>query len=160
MSERGPYTDQAYSQPEANVAAARRTNAVPHLSSSLAFPTANSTCRKREIPRCLASLKRKTPVCVDCLFSQAHKPPWRSKSKKKHSIQKISDNYPGAKVSTDQLMSAQQALIPQMSRFLTNLRVTGATIFVDHFQITSTCSWWAISLSKRPSLPKRRTRDF
>ena len=36
-------------------------------------------------------------------------------------------------MSTDQLMSAQPGLIPQMSGFLTNSRVTGATISVDHF---------------------------
>ena len=30
-------------------------------------------------------------------------------------------------------MSAQPGLIPQMSGFLTNLRITGATVFVDHY---------------------------
>jgi hypothetical protein len=33
----------------------------------------------------------------------------------------------------DQLVSAQPGLIPQMAGFLTNLRIWGATIFVDHF---------------------------
>ena len=33
----------------------------------------------------------------------------------------------------DHLVSAQPGLIPQMSGFLTNLRITGATIFVDHY---------------------------
>ncbi len=33
----------------------------------------------------------------------------------------------------DQLVSAQPGLVPQMSGFLTNLRIWGATIFVDHF---------------------------
>ena len=37
-------------------------------------------------------------------------------------------------MSTDQLMSAQPGLIPQMNGFfLTNSRKTGATISVDHF---------------------------
>ena len=33
----------------------------------------------------------------------------------------------------DQLVSAQPGLIPQMAGFLTNLRIWGATLFVDHF---------------------------
>ncbi len=33
----------------------------------------------------------------------------------------------------DQLVSAQPGLIPQMSGFLTNMRIWGATVFVDHF---------------------------
>jgi hypothetical protein len=33
----------------------------------------------------------------------------------------------------DQMVSAQPGLIPQMDGFLTNLRIWGATIFVDHF---------------------------
>ncbi len=33
----------------------------------------------------------------------------------------------------DQLVSAQPGLIPQMACFLTNLRIWGATIFVDLF---------------------------
>ena len=33
----------------------------------------------------------------------------------------------------DQLVSAQPGLIPQMAGFLTNLRIWGATICVDHY---------------------------
>ncbi len=33
----------------------------------------------------------------------------------------------------DTSVSAQPGLVPQMSGFLTNLRIWGATIFVDHF---------------------------
>ncbi len=33
----------------------------------------------------------------------------------------------------DQLVLAQPGLIPQMAGFLTNLRIWGATVFVDHF---------------------------
>ena len=33
----------------------------------------------------------------------------------------------------DHLVSAQPGLIPQMSGSLTNLRITGATVFVDHY---------------------------
>jgi hypothetical protein len=70
---------------------------------------------------------------VACLFSQAHKRPWRSKLKQKHPICKPTDNAPGKRVSMDQMVSTQPGLIPQMSGHLTNLRVMGATIFADHF---------------------------
>jgi hypothetical protein len=33
----------------------------------------------------------------------------------------------------DQMVSAQPGLIPQLSGHLTNLRIMGTTIFVDHF---------------------------
>jgi hypothetical protein len=40
---------------------------------------------------------------------------------------------PGAKASTDQLVSAQPGLIPQISGKLTHQRVNGATVFDNHF---------------------------
>jgi hypothetical protein len=39
----------------------------------------------------------------------------------------------GAKASTDQLVSAQPGLIPQISGKLTRQRVNEATVSVDHF---------------------------
>jgi hypothetical protein len=42
-------------------------------------------------------------------------------------------NAPGKCVSMDQMVSAQPGLIPQMAGFLTNLRIWGAMIFVDHY---------------------------
>ncbi len=65
-----------------------------------------------------------------CLFGQAHKCPWRSKSKQKHPIRKPTDDAPGKRSSLDQMVSG---LIPQMSGRLTNLRIMGATVFVDHY---------------------------
>ena len=35
-------------------------------------------------------------------------------------------------VSIDQIVSAQLGLIPQISGYLTNMRIWGATVFVDH----------------------------
>ena len=86
-----------------------------------------------KIPNCLAALKGRCPICVACLFGQAHKRPWRSKSKQKHPIRKPTDDAPGKKASLDLMVSAQPGLIPQISERLTNLRVMAATIFVDHF---------------------------
>jgi hypothetical protein len=47
------------------------------------------------IPKQLASLKGCCPICIPCLFGQAHKRPWQSKSKQKHPICKPTDNAPG-----------------------------------------------------------------
>jgi len=70
---------------------------------------------------------------VACLFGQAHKRPWQTKSKQKHPICKPTDDAPGKKASLDQMVPAQPGLIPQMSGRLTNLRVMAATSVVDHF---------------------------
>jgi hypothetical protein len=86
-----------------------------------------------KIPKRLAALKGCCPICVACLFGQAHKRPWRSKSKQKHPIRKPTDDAPGKKASLDLMVSAQPGLIPQIIERLTNLRVMAATIFVDHF---------------------------
>ena len=51
---------------------------------------------KHEIPKRLALLKGGCPICIPCLFGQAHKRPWRSKSKQLHPIRKKSDDHPGA----------------------------------------------------------------
>ncbi len=48
-------------------------------------------------------------------------------------ICKPTDNAPGKRASMDQMVSAQPGLIPQMSGRLTNLRIMGATVFVDHY---------------------------
>ena len=50
-----------------------------------------------------------------------------------HPICKSTDDAHGMRVSIDQMVSAQPGLILQMSRHLTNLRIMGATIFVNHF---------------------------
>jgi hypothetical protein len=81
----------------------------------------------------LASLKGCCPICEACLFGQAHKHPLHSKSKQQHPICKPTDNAPEKQASMDHMVSAQPGLIPQTSGCLTNLRVMGATIFVDHF---------------------------
>jgi hypothetical protein len=97
------------------------------------FPKLITMAEKGEIPKRLAALKGRCPICVACLFGQAHKRPWRSKSKQEHSIRKPTDDAPGKKASLDQMVSAQPGLIPQMSGHLTHLRVMAATVFVDHF---------------------------
>jgi hypothetical protein len=97
------------------------------------FPKLITMAEKGEIPKHLASLKGCCPICVACLFGQAHKRLLQSKSKQKHPICKPTDNAPGKKASLDQMVSAQPGLIPQMSGCLTNLHNMAATIFVEHF---------------------------
>ncbi len=97
------------------------------------FPKLIVMAEKGINPKCLASLKGLCPICVACLFGQAHKCPWLSKSKQKHPIHKPTDDAPGKRASIDTLVSAQPRLIPQMSGSLTNLRIMGATVIVDHY---------------------------
>jgi hypothetical protein len=97
------------------------------------FPKLIVMAEKGIICKHLASLKGWCPICVSCLFGQAHKRPWCSKSKQKHPICKPTDDAPGKRASMDALVSAQPGLIPQMSGNLTNLRIMGATVIVDHF---------------------------
>jgi hypothetical protein len=99
----------------------------------LHFPKLIVMAKNGEIPCRLATLKGRCPICLPCLFGMAHKRPWRSKSKQTHSIQKKSDNHPGARVSMDHLVSAQPGLIPQISGRFTSMRITGGTVIVDHY---------------------------
>ena len=75
------------------------------------FPKLITLAEKGKIPKRLASLKGRCPICIPCLFGKAHKCPWHSKSKELHPIQRKSDNYPGARASMDHLVSAQPGLI-------------------------------------------------
>ena len=68
---------------------------------------------------------------MSCVFGMSHRKPWRTKSAFK-TIRKESETEPGDCVSINQLVSAQPGLIPQMTGFLTNMRIWGATVFVDH----------------------------
>jgi hypothetical protein len=96
------------------------------------FPHLIVLGEKGQIPKQLASLKEHCPIYVACLFGHAHKCPWQSKSKQKYPIRKPTDDTPGNRASMDTLVSAQPGLIPQMSGSLTNLRIMGTTVFVDH----------------------------
>ncbi len=68
------------------------------------FPKLIVMARQGVIPKPLASLKGRCPLCVACLFGQAHKRPWQSKSKQKHPICKPTDNAPGKRALMDQIV--------------------------------------------------------
>ena len=74
------------------------------------------------------------PVCASCMFGQAHRKPWRTKAKSsKKKIRRDDDTAPGKGTSTNQLVSNQPGLVPQVSGRLTSARIVGATVYVDHF---------------------------
>lgn len=95
------------------------------------FPTLIRMAESGRIKRSLAKLKERVPVCMSCIFGRAHRRPWRNKGTP-GTICKESETEPGHYVSIDQLVSAQPGRIPQMSGFLTNQRIWGATVFFDH----------------------------
>ena len=95
------------------------------------FPSMILMAERGQIKRSLAKLKDRVPVCISCIFGTSHRRPWRSKGTP-GSIRKDDETEPGDCVSMDQLVSAQPGLIPQMSGFLTNARIWGSTVFVDH----------------------------
>ena len=61
------------------------------------------------------------------------KRPWRHKGLIRKTIRKKEQNFPGAKVSTDQLVVAQPGLVPRISGRHTKDRICGATGFYDHY---------------------------
>ncbi len=67
------------------------------------FPKLITMAEQGEIPKRLSALKGCCPICVACLFGQAHKHPWQSKSEQKHPICKPADDAPGKKTSLDQM---------------------------------------------------------
>ena len=95
------------------------------------FPTLIKMAESNKIPKKLSKLKNRIPVCMSCVFGMSHRKPWRTKGTPK-AIRKESETEPGDCISIDQLVSAQPGLIPQMTGFLTNMRIWGATVFVDH----------------------------
>eukprot|EP00957_Ditylum_brightwellii_P204611 15340125-Ditylum_brightwellii.AAC.3 len=88
------------------------------------------------VPRRFIHLEEedRIPICASCMFGQAHKKPWRTKSKSsKKKIWRDTDDAPGKGTSTDQLVSNQPGLVPQVSGRLTRAQVVGVTVYVDHF---------------------------
>ena len=84
------------------------------------------------IPKELLHFKDKpAPLCVSCEFSHAKKR--SSYSSKKGPIRKSTQNLPGSAVSTDQLVSAQPGLVPQVGGRLTRDRIWAANVAVDHY---------------------------
>ena len=58
------------------------------------FPKLITMAENGEIPKRIAALRGRSPICVACLFGQAHKCPQQTKSKQKHPICKPTDDAP------------------------------------------------------------------
>ena len=85
-------------------------------------------------PSKFKKLKNKKILCPSCIFGRMRKRPWRVKGdNNKKNIRKPNQNYPGAKISTDQLVVAQPGLVPRLSGRHTKDRICGATGFFDHY---------------------------
>ncbi len=83
------------------------------------------------IPRKYAKIK--PPLCPSCIMGKQHRKPWRGRGKRRRSIRRPDETFPGANTSTDQMISPFGGLIPQMKGKLMRARYYAATIFVDHF---------------------------
>ena len=74
----------------------------------------------------LAKLKNRKPV----VLGRSRRQLWRPKNTP-YTIRKESETEPGNCVSIYQIVSAQPGRIPQIYGYLTNMRIWGATVFVD-----------------------------
>ena len=86
--------------------------------------------QKGVLPKEFTKLKQDLPPCASCLFGKQRRRPRTTLSS--GSIRQEHHDHPGAAVSTDQIISAQPGLVPQVSGTLTNERITAVTVFVDH----------------------------
>ncbi|KAL7466425.1 hypothetical protein ACHAXS_006718, partial [Conticribra weissflogii] len=87
------------------------------------------------LPKKFLKLRNASPPCVSCLFGQAHRKPWRSKTTTNGSTSTLrgeSLTKPGQTVGVDNLISAQPGLVPQNKGTLTRARIWAATVFVDY----------------------------
>ena len=106
----------------------RHHYALNHLSRHAMYNLASAGV----LPKKFLKYKTTSPFCASCTFGKAHRRQWRHKGPKSSHIRHSDDNIPGACVSSDQLVSAQPGLIPQISGRLTSSRIHCATLFVDH----------------------------
>ena len=96
----------------------------------LPFSVIKNLAKQRILPYYLHKVE--PPKCPGCLYSKAHRRPWRHKPKKKiRKIQKA--QYPGHIVSVDQRESPVPGLLPQTKGQHTRQRFTCATVFVDQY---------------------------
>eukprot|EP00957_Ditylum_brightwellii_P175346 13348577-Ditylum_brightwellii.AAC.1 len=65
------------------------------------------------------------------MFGEAHHRAWRTKGNKE-AVCNANETSPGDGTSTDQLVRGQSGLVLQISGWLANKGITGATIYVDN----------------------------
>ena len=97
----------------------------------LPFPSMIKLAENGNIDNSFTKLKNRQPVCMSYVFVRSHRQPWISKNTP-CTISKESETEPVDCVSKDQIVSEQPGLIPQIYGHLANIRIWGATVFVDH----------------------------
>ena len=85
------------------------------------------------LPTKFRAVLKKPPLCISCVFGKMQKRKWRTSKDDFRPIRKDSESFPGARVSTDQIISAQPGLLPRMEGGHTRARIWAATVFKDHF---------------------------
>ncbi len=86
------------------------------------------------LPKKFVKLNNKSPLCVSCLFGQAHCKPWQSKPTTDGTTSTLcSDRISkaGQMIGIDHLILAQPGRVPQNKGTMTRARIWAATIFVD-----------------------------
>jgi hypothetical protein len=102
-----------------------------YRSGHIPIPKMFELCKRGYFPRRFLELKDAKLVCPSCVFGKCKRKPWRNKGKP-GSLRSQNENYPGAKVSIDHVISAQPGLVPRMDGRHTRDRVTGGCIFIDN----------------------------
>ena len=72
------------------------------------------------------------PIYIAYLKGKQHQRPWRGRGKQIRSICRPQDNFPGARISTNQMYSQVGGLIPQVYGILTKARYKAVTVFVNY----------------------------
>ena len=93
----------------------------------------NSMINSGLLPTKFRKVLKDPPICISCIFGKMQRRKWRTSKDNYNPIRHESENYPGARVSVDQLISAQPGLVPRMEGGHTRARIWAATVFKDHF---------------------------
>ena len=99
-----------------------------HLSKSNMF----KMCENGELPSKFLALKDKTVICPSCVIGNMKRKPWRYKNGDSK-IRQDKENFSGACVSVDQLVSKQPGLLPRQDGKHSLDIITGATVYHDNF---------------------------
>ena len=89
-------------------------------------------CKLGVLPKRFLKLRDNLSPCASCMFGQAHRRPWRNKTSASTvggTIRNPKSPVPGEKACTDQLVSAQQGLVPQDKGLPTRARIWGAKYY-------------------------------
>ena len=85
------------------------------------------------IPRNISKTRNPLP-CVDFIFGNVHKRPWRTKGKQSSgSIRNPSENRTRDMTSIDQMVYAKPGIITQFTGAINHTRFWSSTVFMDHY---------------------------